>query len=187
MNAHRPGGAVMGLVLAGGRSRRFGEDKALALLPSGETLLDAAVTRMRGWCAEVAVAGRSEAPAPCIPDHPRPGLGPLGGIAAGLRRAEGLGFGAVLVVAVDSLGLPDDLPCRLAPAPACLAAQPVVGLWPVAARALLEDLLAGDGSRSLRRFAELTGARRVPLERPPANANTRAELAAFLADNPDHF
>ena len=177
----------MGLVLAGGRSRRFGEDKALALLPSGETLLDAAVTRMRGWCAEVAVAGRSEAPAPCIPDHPRPGLGPLGGIAAGLRRAEGLGFGAVLVVAVDSLGLPDDLPCRLAPAPACLTAQPVVGLWPVAARPVLDALLAGDGSRSLKRFAALAGARRMTLDRPPANANTRAELAAFVADNPDHF
>lgn len=168
---------ILGLVLAGGKSSRFGSDKALAEL-DGQSLIARAVDTLSGWCEQVVVAGREVAPgAPCIPDWPRPGMGPLAGIAAGLHYARDADFEAVLTCGVDSLGLPDDLPQLLAPAPAFVADQPVIGLWPVSAVAELEAILTGDGRHSLLAFAERIGARRVTLGTPPANINTPEDLA----------
>ncbi len=64
---------ILGAVLAGGQSTRFGSDKALARL-GGETLLMRAVDLLAGWCEKVVVVGREEAPAPTLPDRPRAGL-----------------------------------------------------------------------------------------------------------------
>jgi len=169
-------GMILGVVLAGGQSRRFGSDKALAEL-DGRTLIARAVDTLSGWCEHVVVAGRELAPAPTIPDWPAPGQGPLGGIAAALRLAEDEGYGHVLTIGVDSLGLPENLPALLSPAPACLSAQPVVGLWPISARPVVEALLEGDGRQSAYAFAEAVGARMVDLEQSPGNINTPADLA----------
>ena len=46
---------LFGLVLAGGRSSRFGSEKALARL-NGVTLLETAVNRLSGLCREVAIS-----------------------------------------------------------------------------------------------------------------------------------
>ena len=172
---------LLGAVLAGGRSRRFGSDKALAEL-DGRTLIARAVDTLAGWCDHVVVVGRAEAPAPTLPDWPRPDMGPLGGVAAALRWACDEGYAAVLTIGVDSLDLPDDLPAVLGPAPACLAAQPVVGIWPTSAAAAIEAILGGDGPYAMRRFAEAIGARAVALDRAPANVNTPADLAALAAE-----
>lgn len=170
---------TLGCVLAGGRSSRFGSDKALARL-EGQTLLERAVALLSGWCEDVVVAGRTEAPAPCVADWPRAGMGPLGGIAGALRHAREAGFEAMLTLGVDCAGLPEDLSARLSPAPACVESQPVIGLWPVAETlAAVEAILAGEGKHSLRALAEAVGARRVVLENPPANINTPADLAAL--------
>jgi len=120
---------------------------------SGETLLMRAVDMLSGWCEKVVVVGREEAPAPTLPDRPRPGMGPLGGIAAALYDARDEGYEAVLTCGVDSLGLPEDLPQRLSPAPAYLADQPVVGLWPVTSIKAIEAILHGNGRHSIREFA----------------------------------
>lgn len=175
---------ILGCVLAGGQSRRFGSDKALAEL-GGQTLIARAVAALAPWCDRVVVAGRTEAPAPCLPDWPRPGMGPLGGVAAALRLARDQGHDAVLTCGVDSPGLPEDLHERLAPAPAFVADQPVIGLWPASAAAAIEAILTGDGKHSLRRFAEAVGARAVDLPHGPANINTPADLARLLAPGHD--
>ena len=167
---------TLGAVLAGGQSSRFGSDKALALL-DGQTLLTRAVDTLAQWCDAVVVVGRSEAPAPTIPDWPRAQMGPLGGIAAALRHGAATGHSEVLTCGVDSVGLPDDLPARLAPAPAYLADQPVVGLWPASAASDVAAILDGTGKHSLRALAERLGARAVTLEANPANINTPADLA----------
>jgi len=169
---------ILGAVLAGGQSRRFGSDKALALL-AGETLLARAVAQLAGWCDAVVVAGRAAAPAPCVADWPAPGMGPLGGLAGALAHAGAHGFAAVLSIGVDSLGLPEDLPARLAAPPAFVAAQPVVGLWPTTALPALRALLEGDGRHSMRAFAEAIGAVSVILPAAPANINTPEDLAAL--------
>lgn len=166
----------LGAVLAGGQSSRFGSDKALAML-DGESLIARAVDSLAMWCDAVVVVGREQGPAPCIPDWPRPGMGPLGGIAAALRHAEAEGFAEVLTIGVDCPDLPDDLPARLGAAPAMIASQPVIGLWLASAAADVAAILQGSGKHSLRALAERIGARGVMLPSDPANINTPSDLA----------
>lgn len=165
----------MGLVLAGGASRRFGSDKALAEV-DGVTLLDHSANALARICDTVAVAGRESATYETVADRPSADLGPLGGLCGGLHEARQRGFTHVLSCGVDSFGLPDDLAELLSPGPACLAAQPVVGLWPVSLLERLEDYLTHDPRRSVRGFVEAVGARRVECERPPANINRPEDL-----------
>ena len=169
---------ILGAVLAGGQSLRFGSDKALAML-DGRTLLDRAVTALSDLCdAVVVVVGRTSAPVLVLPDRPRAGMGPLGGLAAALHHAGEGGYTAVLSCSVDSLGLDAGLRDALEPAPAYVSSQPVIGLWPASASPVLDALLAGEGRHSMRSFAEAIGARPVQLARNPANINTPADLAA---------
>jgi molybdopterin-guanine dinucleotide biosynthesis protein A len=168
---------ILGAVLAGGLSTRFGSDKALAEL-GGHTLLATAVDALSGWCEYVVVVGRETAPAPTLPDWPRPGMGPLAGIAAALHLARDEGYTAVLTCGVDSLGLPDNLPGLLGPGPAYLADQPVVGIWPAGALEMLEAILTGETRHSVYAFAEAIGARAIKLAKGPANINTPEDLAA---------
>lgn len=174
---------ILGAVLAGGRSTRFGSDKALAEL-DGHTLLATAVDALSGWCEYIVVAGRETAPAPTLPDWPRPGMGPLAGIAAALHLARDEGYEAVLTCGVDSVGLPEDLLDLLGTAPAYLENQPVVGLWPASALEALEAILHGHGRHSLYAFAEAIAARPVRTDRAPANVNTPADLAAIAGSRP---
>ena len=167
---------ILGAVLAGGQSTRFGSDKALAEL-DGHTLIARAVDALSGWCEYVVVVGRELAPAPCLPDWPRPHMGPLAGIAAALHLARDGGYEAVLTCGVDSAILPDNLPGLLAPAPAYLAQQPVIGLWPASALAAIEVILTSEGRHSMRQFAEVIGARAVDSAAKAANINTPADLA----------
>ena len=169
---------ILGAVLAGGLSSRFGSDKALAEY-RGHTLLTHAVDALSGWCEHVIVVGRPTAPAPTLPDWPRAGMGPLGGIAAALHHARDEGYEFVLTCGVDSVALPEDLPDLLAPAPAFLVSQPIIGLWSWSAIAVIEDILHGDGAHSLKRFTEAIGARAVKSPIDPANINTRADLVAL--------
>ena len=91
------------LILAGGRSRRMGRDKAQ--LPAGDgTLIEHLVRRLAPVVDETLVAGGPMAPrrddVRGIEDR-YPGMGPLAGIHAGLLEAS---FPLVWVVACD---LPD--------------------------------------------------------------------------------
>lgn len=168
---------ILGVVLAGGKSSRFGSDKALAEL-DGHTLLARAVEGLSGWCEYVVVAGRETAPAPCIPDWPQPGMGPLGGIAAGLHHAQDEGYDSVLTCGVDSVDLPENLLELLSPASAYLASQPVIGHWKTDATSTIEAILQSEGRHSMLAFADAVNARGVKLASIPANINTPADLAA---------
>ena len=168
---------ILGVVLAGGKSTRFGSDKALAEL-GGRTLIARAVDALAGWCEYVVVVGRETAPAPTLPDWPLPGMGPLAGLAAALHLARDEGYQAVLSCGVDSAGLPDDLLTLLSPAPAYLADQPVIGLWPASASPVLDALLESDARHSMRAFSEAIGAKPVKTATKPANINTPADLSA---------
>ena len=166
---------ILGAVLAGGQSSRFGSDKALAEL-GGQSLLEIAIKALSCCCTKVVVVGRDAAPAPTIPDWPRPGMGPLGGIAAALDLARQDGFAEVLTVGVDSPGLPEDLLELLRPAPSYLGDQPVIGLWPAHALEAVRAILESDGRHSLRALAEAIGARTVSLGKAVPNINTTRDL-----------
>lgn len=167
---------ILGAVLAGGQASRFGGDKAMARLGDA-TLLDHALASLRPYCTLLVVIGRTQAPVPTAPDLPRPGLGPLGGIAGALAQARAQGMAAVLTTACDTPFLPLPLVGRLLAAGSGHAAEaPTVGLWPVT---LLDGLLrhlAGGGDRSIRRWAAAAG---VPAVLPGvtlANVNTPDDL-----------
>ncbi len=167
---------ILGAVLAGGQSSRFGSDKALAEL-GGRSLLARAIATLEAQCDAVVVVGREDAPAATIPDRPAGGMGPLGGIAAALHHAASHGYADVLTCGVDCAGLGADTLAELSPAPAYCADQPVIGLWPASAAAAVDALLASDAKHSMRAFAERIGARGVKLAAIPANINTREDLA----------
>ena len=168
---------ILGVVLAGGNSTRFGSDKALAEL-GGHTLLNRAFDTLTGFCELVVIAGRAQGPGHCIPDWPRPQMGPLAGIAAALRLARDEGYDSVLSCGVDSVNLPDNLLELLSPAPAYVESQPVVGHWPAGTVDALEALLLSEERHSMLAFAEAIGARPVKIGAKPANINTPADLTA---------
>lgn len=96
--------SVLGAILAGGGSRRFGSPKTVARL-HGTPLWQLAAERLGAVCDEVVaivnhpqVAQQVEVET--LPDR-RPLMGPLGGIDAALGRALLSGHEAVLVLAVD--------------------------------------------------------------------------------------
>ena len=134
---------TLGAVLAGGKARRFGSDKAEALL-HGRALIEHALDALRPHCDALVIVGRRSPLAPWVEDWPRPDAGPLGGIGGALGHALRHGFDQLLTCPVDCVRLPADLRTLLEPAPACLAEQPVVGLWPARAAAAIEEMLSSD-------------------------------------------
>jgi len=89
------------VILAGGKSARFGHDKALLEI-GGQTLLQRTVSTMRLVTADVIVLGPPEraqqAAGVEVLQDAMPGIGPLGGILTALQARPG---GAIFAVAVD--------------------------------------------------------------------------------------
>jgi molybdopterin-guanine dinucleotide biosynthesis protein A len=83
-------GSTAGYVLVGGRSSRFGADKALAEW-HGEPLARWVAERVRAAAASVTLVGSPECyqvlGLPVVADE-TPGLGPLGGITAALNHSR---------------------------------------------------------------------------------------------------
>ena len=166
---------ILGAILGGGQSIRFGSDKAQALY-QGRALIDHALEALRPHASALIVVGRDWQGVTRVDDLPAPGLGPRGGLLGALGYAGTHGFDAVLSCGCDTLGLTADHIAALTPAPAVLDALPIIGLWPVSAHAHLADWLAGGNSRSVYAFADHLGARRVVVETPPANINRPEDL-----------
>lgn len=96
---------LTGIVLAGGRSRRMGQDKA-SLMLDGVSLLQRCVDRLASVVDELVLVGAPGRPLPAVlselpmrtVEDPVEGEGPLMGMAVGLERASAP---VALVVAVD--------------------------------------------------------------------------------------
>src|SRR5262245_40736012 len=142
-----PAGSTAGLVLSGGRSARFGGEKAVATL-GGVPLLTLAVRRLQNSCNDVAVSVRPGTEAEALAgmsglarlyDAAGDADGPLSGVKAGLVWASGLGARALAVSPCDAPLLPEDLFARLVERAAGGAAmaeterglEPLCAVWPV--------------------------------------------------------
>lgn len=192
-------GRVAGLVLAGGRSVRFGGEKAAARL-DGKPLLLWAVERLARCCASVAVSVRRGTEAEALTqsygltalyDAAGDAAGPLSGVKSGLIWADGIGAQSLAVSPCDVPLLPDDVFARLIDAAAGGAAmaetsdgrQPLCAVWPVAALPAVAAALEGGAHPPTWAVLERLSARKVRFDPPTAfaNLNTREDLAAVEA------
>ncbi len=166
---------LLGAVLAGGQSRRFGSDKGAAML--GErTLLDHARQALSPYVDDVVVIGGADG----LPDLPAPGLGPLGGMAAALDHAASRDYRCVLTIGCDMPVLPRELvEALMRREPSFCAEAPILGLWPSALGAQLLSYLAVASERSVRGWARSIGALPITSPVPLPNVNTPADLAAL--------
>jgi molybdopterin-guanine dinucleotide biosynthesis protein A len=138
---------IAGLALAGGRSSRFGSEKAVVEI-GGRTMLARALDALRPGCDALAVSARPGSGAaaiaeglglPVLADDPGHPEGPLAGIHAGLAWARGRGAERLLVAPCDTPYLPADYAARLlAPGGAAVAVavaggedQPLCSVWQV--------------------------------------------------------
>lgn len=171
--------AILGAIFAGGIARRFGSDKAAAMI-DGRAMIEHVAARLATQCDALVIVGRAWPGIETIADCPCPGLGPLGALAGALTHAQARGFDLVLTSGCDLPNLPRDLAERLAPPPAVAAGQPLLGIWRSADAPALVAWLEAGGDRAMRSWIAETGARRVELAAPPANINTPDDLARYL-------
>ncbi len=205
-------GDLLGAVLAGGRSQRYGAPKALVEV-GGRALILRAVDALRDLNLTVVVLGDPDilgevAGAGKFPVHPdyRAGHGPLGGLETALRLARDRGLAGVLLLACDMPLVTGDLLRTLlgefdgrgplVPAsPGPLGLEPLCACYPTGALQAVERQLDGGGGA----FVDVlpgTGARVIPLEKLARvvdlstcflNVNTREDraLAETLLGGPD--
>ena len=150
---------ILGAVLAGGRSLRFGSDKALANV-GGKPMIQHTIDALARITRAIIICGRQLPGYASLPDRPAAALGPLGGLNAALHEASARRCPWVLTVACDTPVIPAGVLQQLADGrrPQYVATQPVIGLWPSSAGRQLDEWIASADSRSMRRWAEALGA-----------------------------
>ena len=192
---------IVGLLLAGGLSRRMGGgDKALQLL-AGVSLLDRVIERVQSQVVSLVLNANGDPTRfarfglPIAADSVAGFAGPLAGILAGLDWAAAHRPDCPLIVSVptDAPFLPRDLVARLAQGLeeadadlACVAsggqAHPVIGLWPVRLRDDLRRAVDAEGIRKVDQWTRRYRLATVPFANQPVdpffNANRPEDLAA---------
>jgi molybdopterin-guanine dinucleotide biosynthesis protein A len=196
--------SVVGLLLAGGQSRRMGGgDKALRLL-GGVPLLQHVIERLAPQ-VEALVLNANGDPArfaafglPVVADSVADFAGPLAGVLAGLDWAASHrpDCPVVVSVATDAPFLPRNLVARFVAAIeeseadlACAASggrsHPVFGLWPVQLREDLRRAVIEEGVRKVDQWTARHKLVTVPFADRPIdpffNANRPEDLAAAAA------
>lgn len=204
---------VIGVLLAGGQSRRMGGGDKCLLPLSGQPLLSHVIDRLRPQVTGMVLNANGDPSRfaafdlAVTPDTVEGFAGPLAGVLAGLRwtRAHNPQARWIVTAATDTPFFPEDLVAKLLAAtgsdyPAIALAEsggrrhPVFGLWPTALADDLETALTSGTRKVLDwtdRHTTVTAAF-PPFERdgktidPFFNANRPDELAqaeALIASN----
>jgi molybdenum cofactor guanylyltransferase len=176
--------APLGLVLAGGRSRRFGREKALAEI-GGRPMIAAVAEVLARGCEAVAVNAPEGAGAAVwagaegldlVSDRPGDPDGPLSGVRAGLEWARARGAERLVTAPCDTPFLPEDFVARLAAPGRPAVAETAEGghwlcaIWRVSDLEALERWLA-QGHGKVEAFLQACGAVRVRFDDPAEFAN----------------
>ena len=168
---------ILGAVLAGGTSSRFGSDKAVAII-DGLPLIDHVIMGMFRATDHLVISGRDWRDFEVVPDGDHKGEGPLAGLLSVLRHAQASGFDAVLTAACDALPVPD-LAELVGDGPAVIEGHWLFGYWPVDLAGDLSAWLAGQPDRSVRGWLVRCAATEVPTKNPIYNLNTRDDMIAY--------
>jgi molybdenum cofactor guanylyltransferase len=167
---------ILGAILSGGLSRRFGGDKATYPI-EGKPLIEHAINALTPQCEAIVLCGRKWGKLASLEDIPVGGNGPLCGLNAALHHATASGFDGVLACPVDVYPLPANLGTLLiGPRPTVFARQHLVGWWPVDCAEALDQFLAS-GGRAAYKWIEQSGARRVMDPKGLININEKTDLA----------
>jgi len=196
-------GDYLGLVLAGGQSRRMGRDKAL--LPFGEgVLFEHVLCRFAQQIDTILVSTASDHPAfvhcgrELVGDlAPFKQLGPLSGLFAALHYCQNLkkplSYKGIITIAVDTPFFPDDYVARLCDAASSKPKTPLIAatsershptfaLWPMAVASILRQHLE-KGQYSLLSFAVQQGAENVIFTDEAAFFNINRQQEWVLAQH----
>lgn len=166
---------LLGAILAGGRSSRFGSDKALAILHE-KPLIEHVADGLRSQVCDLIVVGRPYPGFRFVADEPASGLGPLGGLCGALLHGETGGFDAVMTAPCDAVTVPD-LRGLLPATGGVVSGWPLFGLWPVAHAQPLLDHLEKGGDRSVFGWVAAAGMPEFPAPTGLVNINRPADLA----------
>jgi molybdenum cofactor guanylyltransferase len=168
---------LLGAIIAGGKARRFGSDKALAKL-DGKPLLQHVIDGLRPQCAALIVCGRNWPDMMCVADLPHADMGPLGGLCAALHYAQAHEFDAVISAGCDTLPVPD-MTKLLGDSAAVVAGQHLFGFWPVTLTAQLAQHLACQNNHSMAHWLTATGARQIGYPTGFYNLNTPSDFMRY--------
>ncbi|MHB8529250.1 MAG: molybdenum cofactor guanylyltransferase [Caulobacteraceae bacterium] len=141
--------ALAGLILAGGRSRRFGAEKAVAEV-AGASMLERVLSVLEVASSSIAISAAPQSRAAafarerdlaCLHDEPGAPDGPLAGVMAGLLWGRGQGASHLITAPCDTPFLPRDFTTRLlavvrqgaaaAVAKSPSGLQPLCALWEI--------------------------------------------------------
>lgn len=189
---------VAGLIFSGGRSSRFGTDKALTEV-DGSPMIERVQSRFEPQVAHLAVAGPAHNTGLLsLDDGDFKDMGPLAGLLAGMNWVKLNGLGDWLVTSpCDVPRLPTNLVELLVnaavPGRACVLEsdghlQAACALWPIAALPKIAERLSNGEKLSL--FAALQDAHvhlhkvaKEDLNGAFTNINTQEDLAALRLRN----
>jgi molybdenum cofactor guanylyltransferase len=194
---------IVGVLLSGGQSRRMGGgDKALRDL-GGQPMLAHVIQRLRPQVGPMVINANGD-PArfaafglPVVADTVEGFVGPLAGVLAGMLWAKSHAPAArwIATVSTDAPFLPENLVQRLQQGvtnqPNAIAiaqsggeVHPVIGLWPIAHAADLEQALR-DGVRKVLAWTDRHGT--VPVDFPFQTLAGNSVDPFFNANHPDEL
>ncbi|MEM9733002.1 MAG: molybdenum cofactor guanylyltransferase MobA [Pseudomonadota bacterium] len=158
---------IMGLVLAGGLSRRMGGQEKSLMDLSGRPLIQVVADRLRPQVDTLVINANGDANRfaftglPVVADTLDGFAGPLAGLLAGMRFASDATH--ILTAAADTPFFPTNLAKELAAplsgehdiamARSGTRVHPVFGLWPMALADALEAFLVKEDKRKILEFA----------------------------------
>lgn len=193
--------ATVGVVLAGGRSRRMGGGDKPLLSIGGRVILERIVERLLPQCVALVINANGDPERfagfglPVVPDTIEGFAGPLAGILAGMDHvaAHRPDVAWIATVAGDTPFLPADFVARLhehrtragsvlAVASSAGRDHPVDALWPVSLRGELRRCMLDEAMRKVTLFQSRYAVARAEWPAEPHdpffNANTPADLDA---------
>ncbi|MEP0520784.1 MAG: molybdenum cofactor guanylyltransferase MobA [Hyphomicrobiales bacterium] len=159
---------TLGVVLAGGQSRRMGNVDKTLMSFNGVSLTQHALNRIASQVDQSVINTNADPTAfeelgvPVLPDTVQGYAGPLAGILTAMKYAHENQFSMVASVAADTPFFPKDLVARFLAAGThdiILAGsgghrQPTFGLWSAALMKELEQFLTDGDERKIMRFVQ---------------------------------